>query len=231
MSIKENIGIIKGRIDDACIKARRDIRDITLVAVTKTVDAERIMEAVGCGLNVLGENKVQEILEKYDHIKGDVAWHMIGHLQTNKVKYIADKVSMIHSVDSIKLAEEINKRFKNCGRIIDILVEINIGGEDNKHGIKPEETVEFIKCISEYSSIKVMGLMTVAPAFEDAEKSRPYFKEMKNIFDEVGRTNIQNINMKYLSMGMTNDFDIALEEGSNIIRIGTGIFGARNYKY
>lgn len=229
MTIEENIQKIKSRIRNACIRAGRGVDGVTLVAVTKTIGADKVMEAVACGLNILGENKVQEILEKYDLINGNVAWHMIGHLQTNKVKYIADKVSMIHSVDSIKLAEEINKRFRSYGRIIDILVEINIGGEDNKHGIKPEETVEFIKRLSEYSNLKVMGLMTVAPAFENAESSRPYFKKMKDIFDDIGRIGIENVNMRYLSMGMTNDFEIALEEGSNVIRIGTGIFGPRKY--
>jgi len=154
---------------------------------------------------------------------------MIGHLQSNKVKYIADKVSMIHSVDSLKLAEEIDKRFEKIGRIIDILVEINIGREENKHGIDPDNLIDFLQSINKYENIKICGLMTVAPHLEDVEQVRPYFKNMKYIFESASSKNIENVNMKYLSMGMTNDFEIAIEEGANIIRVGSGIFGQRNY--
>lgn len=229
MTIKENIKSVREKMKSACIRSGRDIDEVKLVAVTKTIDAGRIMEVVECGAGILGENKVQEVLEKYDHVQGNVQWHMIGHLQTNKVKYIADKVSMIHSLDSIKLAEEIDRRLYDLGRSMDVLVEINIGGEESKHGIRPEDTKEFIESVCKYNNLKILGLMTVAPAFDDLEKVRPYFKEMKNIFKSIGMGNMKNVEMKYLSMGMTNDFEIALEEGSNIIRIGTGIFGPRKH--
>jgi len=229
MSIEENIHTVNDRIRSACQRAGRSFHEVKLIAVTKTRDPETIMKAVKCGVNLLGENKVQELVEKYPMIKENVEWHMIGHLQTNKVKYLVDKVSMIHSVDNVKLAEEINKRFEKAGKVIDVLVEINIGGEESKHGIKPEDTIKFINEISNLKNIKICGLMTVAPAFEDKEKVRPYFKKMREIFEKVKESNIENIDMKYLSMGMTNDYTVAIEEGANIVRIGTGIFGPRNY--
>lgn len=229
MSIGDNIQAVRKRIESACARAGRKSDDIKLVAVSKTVGYEKAYEAVTYGIGILGENRVQEIVEKYPHIPKDfVDWHMIGHLQTNKVKYIVDKVSMIHSVDSLKLVEEIDRRFRNYGRIIDILVEINIGREENKHGIKPEEALEFITLASSYNNLRILGLMTVAPAFADSEYVRPYFKEMKSIFEIIKDKDIQNVNMKYLSMGMTNDFEVAIEEGANIVRIGTGIFGPRD---
>lgn len=230
MSIAENLLYIKERIDKACSKSGRSTDDVKLIAVTKTIGVERIKEAISCGIKRFGENKVQEIVDKYPQIDSNVEWHMIGHLQTNKVKYITDKVSMIHSVDSIKLAEEINKRFKNSGRIIDILVEINIGMEESKHGIDPNYVLEFIREVSNYDSIKVCGLMTVAPAVDDTDKARPYFRRMKEIFDYVKSNSIYNVDMKYLSMGMTGDYEVAIEEGANIVRIGSGIFGPRNYE-
>jgi len=229
MSISENLKSIRERIHRACSKVGRNADEVKLIAVTKTISVDRIKEAINCGINCLGENKVQEIVDKYPQIHGDIEWHMIGHLQTNKVKYITDKVSMIQSVDSIKLAQEINKRFKNSGRIIDILVEINIANEESKHGIDPSNVIEFIKTISSYDNLKVCGLMTVAPASYDMEEVRPYFKSMKKIFEDVKASCIDNVEMKYLSMGMTGDFEVAIEEGSNIVRIGSGIFGPRIY--
>lgn len=229
MSIESNIVLLKERIKSACARTGRNSDDIMLVAVTKTIDIERINEAVKCGIKMLGENRVQEIMDKYGRTESDVSWHMIGHLQTNKVKYIVDKVSMIHSVDSLKLVDEIDKRFKSYGRIIDVLVEINIGKEESKHGINPEDTLQFIINASKYDNVRIKGLMTVAPALDDLEKVRPYFKAMKKLFDGIKSNRIDNVDMVYLSMGMTNDFEIAIEEGANIIRIGTGIFGPRNY--
>lgn len=229
MLIRRNIEAIKERIERACNRAGQKSDTIKLVAVTKTIDVQSISEAVECGITLLGENKVQEIVEKAPYIKGNIEWHMIGHLQTNKVKYIADKVKMIHSVDSIKLVEEINKRFKNDSRIIDILVEINIGREDSKYGIAPENIIQFLHDIDKYGNIHIMGLMTVAPASDNVENVRPYFREMKKIFENVKSENIKNVNMKFLSMGMTNDFEIAIEEGTNMVRIGSGIFGPRKY--
>jgi PLP dependent protein len=229
MSIKENILSVKDRIKSACIRSNMDYRDITLIAVSKTVDVNRMKEAIDSGVNVFGENKVQEIVDKHHELPDNIVWHMIGHLQSNKVRYLVDKVSMIHSVDSVKLVEEINKRFGKAGRIIDILVEINIGKEKNKTGINPEDIIEFLNEINTYPNIKICGLMTVAPTFNDNEKVRPFLKKMKDIFEEVKTNDIKNVNMKYISMGMTNDFEIAIEEGSNMIRIGSGIFGLRNY--
>lgn len=229
MSIENNISSVRTRIENACRRAGRTKDDVKLIAVTKTVNADRIMEAISCGIDAIGENKVQEIVDKFPRIGQNVEWHMIGHLQTNKVKYIADKVNMIHSLDSLKLAQEIDKRFEAYGRIIDVLVEINIGREESKHGIDQDELIEFINAVRLYKNINICGLMAVAPAFENPESARPYFRKMKELFDDVKHRNIENVNMKYLSMGMTNDFEVAIEEGSNIVRIGSGIFGPRNY--
>jgi pyridoxal phosphate enzyme, YggS family len=228
-AVSENIQSVRERIDDACRRVKR-VNDVELIAVTKTVDVDRIKEAIDCGIGIIGENRVQEITEKYLQMADTkVAWHMIGYLQTNKIKYIVDKVSMIESVDSLKLAQEINKHFQSCGRIIDILVEINIGGEPNKHGIDPDKTVDFITEVSQLPNLRICGLMTVAPAVEIKEYVRPYFARMREIYQEVRLKNIHNVNMKYLSMGMTGDFEIAVEEGANIVRVGSGIFGQRKY--
>ncbi|HBM79822.1 MAG: YggS family pyridoxal phosphate-dependent enzyme [Clostridiales bacterium] len=229
MTIKENIDTILEKVNRACEKSNRSSNEIKLIAVTKTVDINRILEALKCNIKSIGENKVQEMTEKYRHIGNMAEWHMIGHLQTNKVKHIIDKVSMIQSVDSLKLMNEINKRCKDIDKVIDILIEINIGRESTKYGIDPSDILNFIKEAPKYENIRVKGLMTVAPALANKEEVRPYFKEMKKIFDELKDLSIKNVEMKYLSMGMTGDFEIAVEEGSNMIRIGTGIFGPRDY--
>ena len=196
--------------------------------VSKTVDVPRIKEAVNLGLVDLGENKPQEINWKYYEIK-NVKWHQIGHLQTNKVKYIIDKVCLIHSVDSLKLAEEISKRAKSKNITMDILVEINIAGEEAKSGVPLDEAEALAVEISKLDNVIVKGLMTVAPFVENPEDNREYFKQMRNLFVDIRNKNYNNIDMKYLSMGMTNDYEIAVEEGANIVRIGTGLFGARDY--
>ncbi|MDF2841397.1 MAG: YggS family pyridoxal phosphate-dependent enzyme [Clostridia bacterium] len=203
--------------------------DITLIAVTKTVDTEKINHAVSCGVSNLGENKVQEIMDKYDAVDKNVKWHLIGHLQTNKVKYIIDKVELIHSVDSIKLAEEINKRAEKNNLIKDVLVQINVAEEDTKFGIDLEQAVDFIKSISVFNSIRIKGLMTIAPYDLNPEGVRPIFRQLKDKFDELAQMNLPNTEMKHLSMGMSNDYKVAIEEGANMIRIGTAIFGKRNY--
>ncbi len=228
MSIKENLERIEADISAAAEKSGRKRNDILLLAVSKTVDVPRIKEAVELGLVDLGENKPQEINWKYFEIE-NVRWHQIGHLQTNKVKYIIDKVCLIHSVDSLKLAEEINKRAAAKNIVMDILVEINIAGEEAKHGVPLEEAEELALEISKLDNVRVKGLMTVAPFVENPEDNRKYFREMKKLFVDIGRKNYNNIDMKYLSMGMTNDYVIAIEEGANIVRIGTGLFGARDY--
>jgi pyridoxal phosphate enzyme (YggS family) len=231
LSIKENIDDIMKRIESTCKKAGRNPKDITVIAVSKTVESDRAKEAVEEGVNNLGENRVQELIKKYEELKDiDVNWHMIGHLQKNKVKYIIDKTVLIHSVESLGLAEEINKRAKKNNLIANVLIELNIGEEESKFGIKEEEVYDFITSMEQFENIKVLGLMTVAPFCENPEDVRWVFKKMKNIYDKVSTMSLKNTEMKYLSMGMTNDFEIAIEEGSNIIRVGTAIFGARKYK-
>lgn len=228
-SISENLEKVKYNISEACRKSGRNLDDILLLGVTKTIDIERINELLNLGVKNLGENKVQELISKYDIIGDNADWHLIGHLQRNKVKYIIDKVKLIHSVDSFELAEEINKRALKNNKAMDILVEINIGAEESKNGIKPEDTEKFIDKISEFEYINVCGLMTVAPYVENPQNNRRCFEQMHNLFVDIHDKNKDNINMKFLSMGMTNDYSVAIEQGANIIRIGTGIFGARNY--
>ncbi|MBB6216977.1 hypothetical protein HNQ80_003082 [Anaerosolibacter carboniphilus] len=226
--IKENIVHIQKEIQALCRDIGKDPQEIHLIAVTKTIDASRINEAIAEGIVNIGENKVQEILNKFEQVN-DINWHMIGHLQTNKVKYIIDKVQMIHSVDRIHLAEEINKKAKQINRCIDILIQVNIAKEETKFGIDEKDIYDFIDQLALLPHIRVKGLMTIAPFEENPEEVRIHFKRMKQLFDEIHDKNIKGIEMRYLSMGMTNDFKIAIEEGSNMVRIGTGIFGKRNY--
>ena len=228
MSIKENIDAVNKRISAAAEKSGRKREDILLLAVSKTVDIPRMNEALSAGLSEFGENKPQEINRKYYEIE-NVKWHQIGHLQTNKVKYIIDKVCLIHSLDSLKLAEEISKRAKAAGITMDVLIEINIAGEESKHGIAPEKAEELALEVSRLDNIRVCGLMTVAPFVEDSEENRGHFARMRKLFVDIRDKNYNNIDMRYLSMGMTNDYEVAVEEGANIVRIGTGIFGERDY--
>jgi len=227
--IEANINDVKERIKRAAEKSGRSADDILLVAVTKTVPVSTIELAVQKKVNEFGENRVQELIEKYDILKERCNWHFIGRLQTNKVKYIVDKVSMIHSVDRLNLAQEIQKRAEAVGRVMDILVQVNISGEDTKAGISPEELVPFLKSIADFPNIRVKGLMTIAPFASDPEDIRWVFRKLKNISIDIARENIDNIDMQYLSMGMSNDFEVAIEEGANIVRIGSSIFGERHY--
>ena len=220
---------IQNKIEQAKVRSGRGDDEILLVAVSKTQPFSRILEAQSFGLNVFGENKVQELVEKYPYIN-NVRWHLIGHLQKNKVKYIIDKVDMIHSVDSLALAAEINKRSQEIGRKTPILVQINIGKEESKSGIYEEDVNSFLEGISIYDNLIVSGIMTVPPAKASEEITRKYFKKMKSIFTAIKNLGYKNFDIKYLSMGMTDDFEIAIEEGANIIRVGTGIFGQRVYK-
>ncbi len=231
MSIKENIDGILKRVAGACERSGRNPDDITLIAVSKTVNADRAREAVEGGISNLGENRVQELTDKFEKLSDiNVKWHMIGHLQKNKVKYIIDKAELIHSVESLELAEEIDKRAAKNNLKANILVELNIGEEESKFGISEETVYDFVKSLEQFENINVLGIMTVAPFAEDPEEIRWVFKNMKVIFDKLSNMNIKNSNMKFLSMGMTNDFEIAIEEGANIIRIGTAVFGERTYK-
>jgi len=230
INIRDNIDEIKEKVNNILAKKGLSFDDITLVAVTKTIDIDRINEAINLGITDIGENKVQEILDKYNSIDKSVKWHMIGHLQSNKVKYIIDKVHMIHSLDRMSLAKEIQKRAEEHDVFVDTLIQVNIAEEESKFGLKKEEVIPFIESIKDFNRIRIKGLMTIAPYAENPEEVRFVFRELKALFEEIKELNIPNVEMKYLSMGMTNDYEIALEEGANIIRIGTGIFGKRIYK-
>ena len=223
--IKNNLKIINVKIKKAALKASRNPEKIKLVAVTKAAAIEQIKEAINAGVKIIGENKVQEAKEKYQILSADIEWHLVGHLQTNKVKYAVEIFDLIHSVDSIKLAKEIDRRSLQFGKITNVLIEVNISGEKTKYGIKPEEVVTFLKEISEFPRVWIRGLMTIAPIVEDKEKARPYFRKLRELSKEIKSKNIKNVKMDYLSMGMTEDFEIAIEEGANVVRIGRGIFG------
>ncbi len=228
MSIAQNLEDIDKKIAAAAEKSGRKRSDVLLLAVSKTIDIPRIKEAVALGCTQLGENRVQEIMAKYDEIPG-VQWHLIGHLQTNKVKYIADKVKLIHSVDSLKLGKEISLRSVRADRVMDVLVEVNMAGEESKSGVAPNEAEELAKELGSLENICVKGLMTVAPYDPLPENNRIYFRRMKELFETIKSRNYANVDMQHLSMGMTNDYEVAVEEGADIVRIGTGIFGARDY--
>jgi len=231
VSIKENIDEILKRTAAAAMRSGRSPEDITVIAVSKTVDGERAREAVECGLVNLGENRVQELVSKYEQLSDmDVRWHLIGNLQKNKVKYIIDKTTLIHSVENSELANEINKRAQKNNIISSVLIELNIGQEESKFGLDEENVYSFVKDMEQFENIRVLGLMTVAPFSENPEDIRWVFKKMKGIYDKISDMKFKNTEMKYLSMGMTNDFEIAIEEGANIVRIGTAVFGARKYK-
>lgn len=219
MSIGENLNSIKKEIGN----------NVNLIAVSKTKPIEDIEKAYNLGIRDFGENKVQELVEKVEQFqKKDVNWHLIGHLQRNKVKYIVGKVHLIHSLDSIRLLKEIEKRYKEEDKIAKLLIQINIGEDENKYGIKEEQLEDMISACEKCNNIKVEGLMAVLP-MEDSETCRKYFEEMRKIFDNLKSKSFKNIQMKYLSMGMSGDYKIAIEEGANMVRIGQGIFGKRDY--
>lgn len=229
MTVKDRYEIVLENIKKACERSGRNPEDITLISVTKTHGAELINEAIDAGAKDIGENKAQELCNKYDDVK-PVRWHFIGHLQTNKVKTIIDKVAMIHSVDSEKLAAEIDKRAKASGIVMDILVEINIGMEDSKSGATEEEARDLIKKIrDEYQNLRVRGLMCVPPITDNPENSRRYFRKLKDIFESIKELS-EDENFDTLSMGMSGDYEVAIEEGATVVRVGTAIFGAREYR-
>lgn len=217
--IRNNLEQLNHRIKDG----------VLLVAVTKTHSPSVINRAIDCGVTDIGENKVQEIMDKYERVK-PVRWHMIGHLQRNKVKYIIDKVDLIHSVDSLKLAREIDKRAGQIERTMDILIQVNAAGEESKFGISPEETGPLIREILEIcENIRIKGLMCIAPFKEDPDKVRPFFAQVKQQYDQLGRISHERLDFVYLSMGMSHDFRVAIEEGANLVRVGSAIFGQRAY--
>ena len=226
--IRENLEFVINEIDIA--KKNADVCDslVKLIAVSKTKPIADLEVVYQHGVRDFGENKVQEMVEKYEHMPKDIRWHMIGHLQRNKVKYIAPFVEMIHSLDSFRLAEEIEKQGEKIGRIIPVLVEVNIAKEKTKFGLREEEVISFIESIAQFQHIRISGLMTSAPYVDDSEENRVFFHKIKQLAVDINLKNIDNISMDFLSMGMSNDYLIAIEEGSNLVRVGTGIFGNRN---
>lgn len=228
--IDDNLAQIRQRLKDACQRAGRSVDQIALMGVTKTIDPLYIEASIKAGIADIGENRPQEIKRKYDLVQTPVRWHMIGHLQSNKVKMIIDKVALIHSVDRHNLVDEIEKRAQMADRIIDVLIQVNIGDESQKSGIAEGQAIELVKYAASQPHIRVVGLMCIAPYLTDPEAVRPYFKKMKQLFDNIEQQTIDNATMQILSMGMTHDFEVAIEEGATMIRVGTGIYGARHYE-
>lgn len=227
--VSDNLKAVEEKIQKACDRAGRDRSEVTLIAVSKTKPVDMLIEAYNDGIRTFGENKVQELTGKIEQMPDDIQWHMIGHLQRNKVKYIAGKVALIHSVDSYRLAEEINIQAKKHGCIIPILIEVNVANEESKFGVKLDEAEDLVRECAALDGITVKGLMTIAPFVEDPEDNRPVFKALKDKSVDIAAKKIDNVSMDILSMGMTNDYEIAIEEGATMVRVGTGIFGARNY--
>ncbi len=227
--IQERMRQVRERMDVSCKKGSRDPSDVVLIAVSKTKPVEMLMEAYQAGARDFGENKVQELVEKSDVLPKDIRWHMIGHLQRNKVKYLIGRVWMIHSVDSLRLAEEISREAVKKQTTVNILIEVNVAREESKFGVMAEDAENLIREISVLPGVYVKGLMTIAPYVEDAEKNRKYFACLKQLAVDIERKNIDNVSMNFLSMGMTADYWVAVEEGASFVRVGTGIFGERDY--
>ncbi|MBE5897448.1 MAG: YggS family pyridoxal phosphate-dependent enzyme [Lachnospiraceae bacterium] len=227
--LQDNLKEIENRVQAACERAGRSRDEVTLIAVSKTKPIEDLTEIYNAGVRNFGENKVQELTDKIEKMPNDIKWHMIGHLQRNKVKYIIDKVELIHSVDSFRLAEEINIQAKKKGIVVPILVEVNIADEESKFGVSKEDAMELVKQIATLDGLTVKGLMSIAPYVVDSEENRPYFHKIKDLSVDISNENIDNVSMDILSMGMSGDFEVAIEEGATMVRVGTGIFGERNY--
>ncbi|MCI9123054.1 MAG: YggS family pyridoxal phosphate-dependent enzyme [Eubacterium sp.] len=227
--LKENLTEVEANVQTACEKSNRDRKDVTLIAVSKTKPAAMLQEIYDAGVRDFGENKVQEICEKYDQLPHDIRWHMIGHLQRNKVRQIIDKVCMIHSVDTYRLAEEINIQAKKHNLVMPVLIEVNIAQEDTKFGVRKEDAILLAEEISHLTNVQVQGLMAVAPYVDNPEDNRKYFQEIKQLAVDIKNKNLDNVLMCKLSMGMTGDYAVAIEEGASMVRVGTAIFGARDY--
>lgn len=228
--LKENLANVEKNIEQACKNAGRSRDEVTLTAVSKTKPVEMLQEIYDENIRDFGENKVQELCSKMGQLPSDIRWHMIGHLQRNKVKYIVGKVELIHSVDTYRLAEEINIQAKKQNVIVPILVEVNIAHEESKFGISAEDAILLVEEISKLENIRIKGLMTIAPYVENPEDNRLYFRKIKQLSVDITNKNIDNVFMEILSMGMTGDYMVAIEEGATMVRVGTGIFGERNYK-
>lgn len=227
--VKENLITVEEKIRKACERSGRNRDDVTLIAVSKTKPVEMIREAMDSHIVTFGENKVQELLEKQEQIIEPLDWHLIGHLQRNKVRQIVGRVKRIHSVDSLRLAKQIQADFEKRGELAHILIEVNMAKEESKFGLMPEETEDVIREIAGFPNIKIHGLMTIAPFVENSEENRIYFRNLHKLLVDINRKNIDNVNMDELSMGMTGDYEVAIEEGATYVRVGTGIFGDRIY--
>ncbi len=229
--IRENVDTIRSRIATACARCGRDPHEVTLVAVSKTFPAEAIADAYDAGVADIGENYVQELLAKRERLSGrSIRWHFIGHLQSNKVKYLVPWIHLIHAVDDVGLAREIDKRAAHAGTRVNVLVEVNTTGEQTKFGVRPAATVEFVRSLAEFRHLSIAGLMTIGPFLPDPEASRPMFRMLRLLTKELAALGQENVQMQHLSMGMTGDFEVAIEEGATLIRIGTAIFGKRTTK-
>ena len=227
--LKENLQSVEENIKKACEKAGRKREEVTLIAVSKTKPVEMLQEIYDQDIRDFGENKVQEMCDKMEVLPKDIKWHMIGHLQTNKIKYIIGKTELIHSVDSLHLAQEISKQAVKHNVQADILIEINIANEETKFGIDAGDTIQLVREIAELPNIHIKGLMTIAPFVENPEDNRLYFRRIHQLSVDITKENIDNVSMDVLSMGMTGDYMVAIEEGATMVRVGTGIFGERNY--
>ncbi len=228
--LKENFETVEANIQAACRRAGRKREDVTLIAVSKTKPADMLQEAYDLGNRIFGENKVQEIMDKYPALPEDISWHMIGHLQRNKVKYIIDKVDLIHSVDSFRLAEVIEKEAAKKDLTANILIEVNVAKEESKFGVMPEDLKELISQAAELPHVRIQGLMTIAPFVENPEDNRIHFRNLRNLSVDIMENKSDNVTMGVLSMGMTNDYEVAIEEGATMVRVGTGLFGVRSYQ-
>lgn len=227
--IADNVKSVSEKIEEACRKSGREKKEVTLITVSKTKPVSALLEAYDAGSRDFGENKVQELCDKIPQLPEDIRWHMIGHLQRNKVKYIVDKVYMIHSVDSLRLAEEISREAVKKDVQVRILIEVNVAEEDSKFGLKTQETEELVREIAKLPGIVIQGLMTIAPYVEDSEENREVFRQLHQLAVDISAKNIDNVSMNVLSMGMTGDYQVAVEEGATLVRVGTGIFGERDY--
>ena len=229
MSVCENYRVVEEKVENACKRAGRNREEVTLIAVSKTKPVSMIEELLPLGVRDFGENKVQELTTKEEELPKDIHWHMIGHLQRNKVKYVIDKACLIHSVDSLRLAQEISKEAVKHDLVMPVLVEVNVAGEESKFGVSVEEAPSLVENIAKLPGIQVNGLMTIAPYVEDPEENRSVFRNLRKLSVDIGGKNFDNVTMNVLSMGMTGDYEVAIEEGATHVRVGTGIFGERNY--
>jgi pyridoxal phosphate enzyme (YggS family) len=227
VSVRENLEHVREQLAAACTRVGRKPEEVRLVAIAKTKPAEMVREAFAAGQKIIGESYVQELVEKVEVIEEPVEWHFVGGLQTNKVKYLRGKVALIHSVDRLHLAEEINRQWVKIGETADILIQLNLGHEATKSGTSEEELENLVREIAQLPNVRVKGLMTLPPYFDDPEEVRPFFRELKGLSQHIAELNIPGVEMRELSMGMTHDFEVAIEEGATLIRVGTAIFGMR----